>query len=114
MTPTIQDLIADRLTGSEFVKRLTLLAYIRSRGFDISEREMRKVLTEMKRKGGHLLLSSGRGYKMAETVKEYENCMKYKRSYILSMLAEFRDMKRNFKRATSPLTVNEHNQLTNL
>lgn len=64
---------------------------------------MRKILTDMKRKEGYLLLSSSSGYKMAETLKEYEECMRYKMSFAKSILAEYRDMKRNLKRATAKL-----------
>lgn len=102
MTPSISDLIADRLTGKEFTKRLVLLAYLRSRGIKISERGMRETIVEMQEKEGRLIISGSKGYKLCESVAEYEQAISYLSSYIFSLLRKRRAMKNNFQRLVKP------------
>ncbi len=99
---TIQETILKRLASREPVSRYALRTYLANKGFVISDREMRREIVRLRKKEGYLITSSLKGYKLCQGVKEFEHHIEFKRKYALSILAECRDMKRNFKRHTKP------------
>ena len=99
---TLTTTLIKRLTSKDFVSRETLLTFIRLNGFDISDRYMRELITQLRDKHGALIVSSNKGYKLATSKHEFEAHIKYKKSYALSILRECRLMKRNFQRSIKP------------
>lgn len=89
-----------RLNGS--VHRKTLLAHLRNTGHDISDRGMRLAIVSLVENDGHLIQSGQNGYKLAETVKDYEQAIKTTESYIFSLLRKRKAYKRNFQRLVKP------------
>lgn len=94
--------IITRLTNKEPVSRKTLLHYLKWKGFEISDRGLRMLIVRLRRKYGYLIQSSPSGYKLVTNVKEFEAHIEFKRKYAMSILAECRDMKKNFKRNLKP------------
>ena len=99
---TLSQTIVKRLTSREPVSRYALRTYLANKGFAISDRAMRLEIVRLRKKGGHLITSSLSGYKMATTVKEFEQHLKFKESYAKAILSECKAMKKNLKRATRP------------
>jgi hypothetical protein len=98
----IQESILKRLTSKTPVSRFTLRAYLNAKGFIISDRGMRLIINRLRDKGGHLIVSTLKGYKLATTRKEFEEHIKFKKSYALAILRECKLMKRNFQRSIKP------------
>jgi hypothetical protein len=99
---TLQETILKRLAVREPVGRRTLLQYLKAKGFKTNDRVMRDTISRMRIIGGHLIASSLKGYKLANTAKEFERHIDFKKSYAMAILKECKAMQRNFKRATKP------------
>lgn len=85
------------------VKRKNLLAYLKNIGHEVTDRELRQAMVSIVIDEGYLIKSSSHGYKLAETVKEYEQAIAYTESYIWSLFRKRKAMKRNFERLTAGL-----------
>lgn len=98
----LKQTILKKLTSREPIHKDDLFYYLNFVGFDISERYMRRVINEMKKKDGHVICSSNKGYKLASNRKEFEAHIRYKKSYAFSILADCKQMLKNFNRQLKP------------
>jgi hypothetical protein len=98
----LQSTILKRLAVREPVTHAILRMYVNAKGFRITSRGLRRVISDLKDKGGHLIISSPKGLKMANTLKEFERYLKYKKRYLKAIAKDIRKMERNFKRASKP------------
>jgi hypothetical protein len=98
----LKEHIQNRLTGTEFVKLRDLHTYMLDRGYLLSERQLRQTIAEMQASDGVIIISGQRGYKLAQTVKEYEEALRYYNSYIYSLLRKRKAIKQTYIRLMKP------------
>lgn len=108
---TLKDHIQQRLTGTDFVKLRDLYTYILDKGYLLSERQLRQTIAEMQASDGVIIISGQKGYKLAQTVAEYEQALKFYNSYIYSLLAKRKAIKKTYLRLTAGLIPYQETKL---
>lgn len=100
---TLKEHIHHRLTGLDFVKLRDLHTFILDKGYLLSERQLRQTIAEMQACDGVIIISGQKGYKLASTVAEYEEALRYYNSYIYSLLKKRKAIKQTYIRLTAGL-----------
>jgi hypothetical protein len=108
----MKDSILSYLKVNGPIKRKVLLAYLKNMGFKVTDRSMRQTIVELIETDGVLITSSSNGYKLAESVKEYEKAIKYVTSYAMALLKKRRALRRNYDRITSELVIENSKLVT--
>jgi hypothetical protein len=108
----MKDIILTYIKVNGPVKRKVLLAYLKNMGFKVTDRSMRQAIVELIETDGVLITSSSKGYKLAESVKEYEKAIKYVTSYAMALLKKRRALRRNYDRITSELVIENSKLVT--
>lgn len=98
----LKSAILNYLKLNDSVHRKNLLAYLRNVGFKTSDRYMRRAIVSLIEDYGYLIRSGSMGYKLSESIADYEKTIKNLTSYAMKILKRRRATKRNFQRHIKP------------